>query len=436
MGATKYVSAFEAMLLSLTACFTAPTRETFTALATGWTLCLGRPTVTRIVRSAGSRARKHLSSYHRFFRTARWSPDDLFLAFVTRILVPLVAPAGKIVLAGDDTTCSKFGRRVAFAGYFRDAVLSTPTRKVVRWAHTWVIVTMQVRVPFWPLRTVSFPVMARLYRKEADCNARHTFRTRGELLVEMIRKLAERLPGREFELVADGAYPSRELVKTLPRDVELVSRIRSDAALYALPPRRRKGRRGRPREKGERLPRLGEIAARARRWEKRVAVMYGKRRVRLLHSFTALWWGVAKARRIQVVIVRDPSRKQKDDYLFTTDLSMKPARVAELYAMRWGIEEAIREAKQSFGFADVQGWTKRSVERQAPFALLMLSLVKAWYVRHAAPAERPGAMPSAAAMLTRLRTAYWRRRIMKLSAPRREVRQFLEAIESLLWAAA
>ena len=217
MGATKYVSAFEAMLLSLTACFTAPTRETFTALAVGWTLCLGRPTVTRIVRSAGSRARKHLSSYHRFFRTARWEANDLFLSFVTHILVPLVAAAGKIVLAGDDTTCSKFGRRVAFAGYFRDAVLSTPTRKVVRWAHTWVIVTMQVRVPFWPLRTVSFPVMARLYRKEADCDARHTFRTRGEFLVEMVRKLAERLPGREFELVADGAYPSKELVESLPR---------------------------------------------------------------------------------------------------------------------------------------------------------------------------------------------------------------------------
>ena len=436
MGATKYVSAFEAMLLSLAACFTAPTRETFLAVATGWVLCLGRPAVTRIVRSAGSRARKHLATYHRFFRAARWSVDDLFLTFVTRILVPLVAPAGKIVLAGDDTTCTKFGRRVAFAGHFRDAVLSTSARTVVRWAHAWVIVTMQVRLPFWPLRTVSFPVMARLYRKEADCDALHPFRARGELLVEMVRKLAPRLPGREFELVADGAYPSRELVKTLPRNVKLVSRIRSDAALYALPPRRRKGQRGRPREKGDRLPRLGEIATRARRWERRVIVMYGRKRVRMLHSFTALWWGVAKARRIKVVIVRDPSGTQKDDFLFTTDLSMKPARVAEIYAMRWGIEEVIREAKQSFGFAEVQGWSEGAVERQAPFALLTLSLVKAWYVGHAASRERPEAMPSAARMLTRLRAAYWGKRISALSLPRREKRQFAEAIESALQAAA
>ena len=208
--------------------------------------------------------------------------------------MPLVAPAGKIVLAGDDTTCSKFGRRVAFAGSFRDAVLSPPTRKRVRWAPTWVIVTMQVRVPFWPLRTVSFPVMARLYRKEADCNARHTFRTRGELLVEMIRKLAERLPGREFELVADGAYPSRELVKTLPRDVELVSRIRSDAALYALPAKPKKGRRGPKPKKGARLARLGEVATRARRWEKRVVVMYGRKRVSCpLFPWTRNWGKVS-----------------------------------------------------------------------------------------------------------------------------------------------
>jgi hypothetical protein len=46
------------------------------------------------------------------------------------------------------------------------------------------------------------------------------------------------------------------------------------------------------------------------------------------------------------------------------------------------------------------------------------------------------AMPSAARIITRLRMAFWRRRISALSAPRREVRKSAEALESALAAAA
>ncbi len=39
MRSTDYVSAFGAMVLSLAGGFTAPTKETFAVLATGWVLC-------------------------------------------------------------------------------------------------------------------------------------------------------------------------------------------------------------------------------------------------------------------------------------------------------------------------------------------------------------------------------------------------------------
>ena len=436
MGTTRYVSAFGAMVLSLAGGFTAPTKETFAVLATGWVLCLGRHTVTRVIASAAERAGKHLASYRRFFSRARWEPDGLFTELLTKVLVPLVAADGEILLAGDDSTCSKFGRKVAFAGYYRDAVHSTAKQRVSHWAHCWVVLTLQVRVPFWPLRVISFPIMARLYRKLADCDARRPFRTRGELLLEMVGKVTGLLPERKFDLVVDGAYPSEELLKGLPKNVALVSRMRSDAALYDLPIKRRKKGPGRRRQKGERMKALAQIAEGVGRWERRVVVAYGKRRVRLLYSFQILWWKVAKGRLIQVIIVRDPAGKEKDDFFFTTDLSMKPGKVVELYAARWGIEEAIREGKQSTGFDDVQGWSARSVERQAPFALLMLSLVKAWYLQHVAPREQTQELPSVAAMLTRLRMAHWQERISKLSLRGSDMRKFAKALETTLAAAA
>ena len=54
---------------------------------------------------------------------------------------------------------------------------------------------------------------------------------------------------------------------------------------------------------------LPQIAAGVGRWERRMVVAYGQRRMRLLYSFQALWWHVAKDRLIQVVIVRDPAGK-------------------------------------------------------------------------------------------------------------------------------
>jgi len=64
--------------------------------------------------------------------------------------------------------------------------------------------------------------------------------------------LASALPGRHIHVVTDSAYAGGELKKLPPR-VTWTTRLRKDAALYGLPPQRT-GRRGRPRQKGDRLP--------------------------------------------------------------------------------------------------------------------------------------------------------------------------------------
>jgi hypothetical protein len=64
----------------------------------------------------------------------------------------------------------------------------------------------------------------------------------------MLRELASWLPEHDFHLVADGAYGPL-LKRDSPR-VTLICRMRSDAALYSLPPQRKPATRGRPRTKG------------------------------------------------------------------------------------------------------------------------------------------------------------------------------------------
>jgi len=428
------VADFEALVAVFFGVFTVPTAVTFATLVHGWVQCLGRPTVRRLV-AVVEEVTKSPSTYARFFRCARWDLGELWRVLVTEMLVPWFAPAGRPLFALDDTTCTKFGKRVAFAALFRDAVRSTGGKPVFHRAHCWVVMSLQVRLSLWP-RVISFPVLARLYRKKADCDAEHPFRTRQQLALEMIREIASWLPEREIEVVADGAYPCEEIIAGLPPKVTFTSRMRSDAALYDFPKRPRVRRPGRPRQKGRRLPTPARMVKRVRAWKRVKVLMYGEERERLVWTRRVLWWGVAKAVPVLLVISRDPEGKEKDNFFVTTDVAAEGAPVVEVFACRWGIEEVFREGKQLVGFGKVQGWSPRSVERQAPFALFVLSLVKAWYVYEVALRKRPEKLPATSAMLTALRLGYWRQRIMRLSLPKRETREILGAISNALSAAA
>lgn len=362
------VADFEALVAVFFGAFTAPTAQVYLTLVRGWVQCLGRPTIRRLV-SVVDGAVRSLSTYARFFRTARWGIQELWRLLVVEVLAPWFPPVGRLIFAGDDTTCDKFGKRVAFAALFRDAVHSTGSRTVFHRAHCWVVLSLQVRPALWR-KVVSFPVHARLYRKEADCDAEHPFRTRQQLLLEMIREVAGWLPDRAIELVGDGAYPCKELVVGLPPKVIFTSRMRSDAALYERARRPRRRRPGRPRQKGRRLPTPKRMARRVRQWKRVRVVLYGRECERLVWSRRVLWWKVSGA--VPVLLV---------------------------------------------SFGKVQGWRPRTVERQAPFALFVLSSVKAWYLHRVALRERPDDLPPTSAMLTALRLAYWRERINHLSLP-------------------
>ena len=103
------------------------------------------------------------------------------------------------------------------------------------------------------------------------------FRSHQELAGEMIQAAAQALPGVQLRVSADGQYAKRQVVQPLPQNVNLVSRIRRDAAIYELPPKQTPkspgdgvaGKvapatarpRGRKPKKGKRLPCPRKIAA-------------------------------------------------------------------------------------------------------------------------------------------------------------------------------
>ena len=115
------------------------------------------------------------------------------------------------------------------------------------------------------------------------------------------------------------------------------------------------------------------------------------------------------------------------------------------YYDRWGVEQCILEAKQQMGFETTRGWCSKTVNRRAPLAMVLVTLVKAWYARCAAqeswllpetPWNPAKTRPSFLDMLSALRRVLWQHRISPNSRFMGRVRDIPEAVSYALSAAA
>jgi hypothetical protein len=267
----------------------------------------------------------------------------------------------------DDTLFRRRGKRVWAASWFHDGSVAGPAK--TGYGNNWVVLAVRVRLPMIS-RPVAVPVMAKLVIKGTMSASRLWLARR------MVTRLAAGLPGREVHVTADSAYAGQEL-KELPDGVTWTTRLRSNAALYDLPPERT-GKRGRPRARGDRLPSLVKIAATAA-FSQVTVTRYGKTETIAMHAFTCLWYCVTGAKTVTVVLIRDKSRTGYDLALVTTQQRPGIAAVIERYAARWAIEVAIEDAKQLFGTGQARNRTARAVERAIPFMLACQAITVTWY---------------------------------------------------------
>jgi hypothetical protein len=251
--------------------------------------------------------------------------------------------------------------------------------------------TLVVRLPFTE-RAVSLPVLFRLWQpdrkpkpaKQAGKARRPDPRypSKSELARRMLDLVICRYPEREIELLGDSAYATHHL-RGLPERVSVTSRLRSNAALYAPKPPRT-GERGRPANKGARLPMLQAIANDpATVWEQVEVVRSGKRQTVLCHVFEALWYEVWRRRPVRVVLVKRPGRKDGYDIaLVSTNMRATARQIIERYDQRWSIEVCFEDARQITGAGEARNRVENAVERTVPFGLLCQTLTITWYALH------------------------------------------------------
>jgi hypothetical protein len=369
--------------------FTEPSFGTGCQLLLAWVMCLGQHTLRRVAHSAHPEAapdhsRRHgLDAYYNDFERAAWTPKSLAHRVAVLLLTRLKF-FGAITLLVDDTLAHKRGKSVWGLGWFRDAVASTKKRTATAPGHNWVVLAVAVCLPFTDAPILALPLLARLHRPgkgQPSCV---------DLAGEMLAAVLGWYPGRRFTLVGDGAYASKGLLADLDGRVTFVGRLRGDAALYdpRVPVTAGK-RRGRKPQKGPRLPKPREAAARAERprqgegawvWQEVEVTVYGCARVLWALAYEAVWPTVLGLRPVRVVVVRDPEGRLRDAYLFTTDLQASPAWVLTMFAWRWSIEVLFRASKQVLDLEAPQHWCRESVEKLAPWVWSMQSVIMVWYI--------------------------------------------------------
>jgi hypothetical protein len=218
-------------------------------------------------------------------------------------------PEARYVFALDDTVTRRYGPCVEGAGVHRNP---TPGPAAQNWVfgHVWVTLARVLRHPWWG--TIGLPVRAALYVRRKNLGTippdyQWPFRTKLQLAADLVGWLAAWLghQAKPIWLLMDGAYAKRVLLRAAKqRGVVVVSRLRHDAALRALPDARRpRGQRGRKPTYGKRAIHLAKRAAAPGGWATAEIEVYGRTEAKTYKTFLATWPPAGGV--IRVVLVKN-----------------------------------------------------------------------------------------------------------------------------------
>ena len=185
----------------------------------------------------------------------------------------------------------------------------------------------------------------------------------------------------------------------------LVSRLRSNAALYQLPARRKKGQRGATAKRGQQVTAKDLWRRRSQRRTLRVHI-YGKWVT--IEAFVGVLMPSRTLGGRPILALIFPQRSGKLNIFFSTDLTLDPVRLLELYAARFKIEDAFDELKTHGGLGDCRQRSFKANKRHVTLCLLAYSLLRLLSVSLAgaeAIEAEPWWHPAGPPSVTRLRRA-------------------------------
>ena len=268
---------------------------------------------------------------------------------------------------------------------------------------------------------------------------------RGTRRLQVLRQQLDQDSGsaqRPLEVVVDGRFTNRVVLRQLPANTVLIGRVRKDAKLYHLPAPPPPGARGRGRLYGERAPTPEQLRCDEDvEWETVEAWAAGKVHRFRVKTLSPLRWRPAGGQRnLRLVVIAPlayrprPGSKllyRQPAYLIVSDPHLSLQSIVRHYVRRWEIEVNFRDEKTLLGVGEAQVRHPRSVAEVprmivAAYSWLLLAARRAGEAEASAAALPPLCRRFAAA----LPPPKWQAGKKK---PRATTQDLLQRLRAELW---
>jgi hypothetical protein len=378
MQATQLWTHWQELLGPCAAAFTRAGFRRFTEWLTGLALNVEEHTITQSL--IGLDRPLDWKALETFAEYGAWDQPAL-----ERAIAGLIDQApdrlwyGYRVWAGDDTKVHRSSPKVWGTCTFHEYTARCPNRAATVRAHNWVVLGALLPRPSQPAWFL--PHTGRLYFRQSQLPEGEAFRTKCQLLVELLRAEAAHAPGRHLG-VFDGAFAVRRVVRPLtqpeagqPR-IDFLTWLRADARVCRRPSTARPaGRRGPKPKWGPRLPPPRQGGYWPGGWHEGHAWIYGRWRTVRYKEVECLWRVAGPAVPVKAVVAHvEGYRKRFTLVSSATDLT--GLQLVELFCARFRQEDGFRDLKQRLGWEECRAWTKWPIVRTAQAQLLVLTLLR------------------------------------------------------------
>lgn len=304
--------------------------------------------VTSFVRVLGLRP----AAYHRLlhlFHSEALDLDRLTRCWV-RLALSLFQPfqaGGRLVCLADGIKAAKEGRKMPGVKLLHQESGNNAKAEYIM-GHSLQAISLLVQGPTGQVAAV--PLVSRIHEGLVFSNRDH--RTLLDKLVTLLLSLAG-IWERKLLLVADAYYASGAVIAPLVgRGHHLVSRVRANTVAFQPPVRPPRRSKGRPRIYGAKVQ-IRDLAQDLAAFTDAPSPVYGDQNVLLSYRCLDLLWRPA-GRIVRFVLVHHPVRGTI--FLLSTDLTLEPLEIIQLYGYRFKIELGFRQAVHVLGAYGYHFW--------------------------------------------------------------------------------
>ena len=374
-------SEFSTLISVFSSTFSNKVFERTGQLLLGCILTQGRRTTCSILRTLGLSKERNWSKYHQVLYRAKWNAHFCAQQLLKLLIHHFMSDAPTLIFVIDETIERRWGQQIKPRGIYRDSVRSSKSHMVKCSGLRWICLMLVAPIK-WAGRTWALPFLTvlapseRYHTQQGKVHKKITDWAR-----QMALQLGRWLPDYQSVIVADNSYSVIELLAAKPKNVNWITPLRMDAALYqAAPPPN--GKVGRNRKKGARLPTLEKVLNCPKtQWQSvTFSEWYGEKdKTMEITTATAVWYHSGKpVVPLRWVLVRDPQGKLKPRALQCTTIDLEATEIVQHFVSRWQVEVTFEEVRAHLGVETQRQWSDLSIARTTPALMAMFSLITLW----------------------------------------------------------